>query len=40
VAAHGGPHRLWVAPGAPHVGASLHPDYWPVVTRFLAENGL
>jgi pimeloyl-ACP methyl ester carboxylesterase len=38
--AHPGPRRMWVAPGAPHVGASLHPDYWPVVTRFLEENGL
>jgi pimeloyl-ACP methyl ester carboxylesterase len=38
--AHRGPRRLWVAPGAGHVGASAHPDYWPVVTAFLEENGL
>ncbi len=38
--AHPGPRRLWVAPGAGHVGASAHPDYWPVVTGFLADNGL
>jgi pimeloyl-ACP methyl ester carboxylesterase len=38
--AHPGPRRLWIAPGAGHVGASLHPDYWPVVLRFLEENGL
>jgi pimeloyl-ACP methyl ester carboxylesterase len=38
--AHPGPRRLWVAPGAPHVGASLSPDYWPTVFGFLEENGL
>ena len=38
--AHPGPKRMWVAPDAPHVGASLHPDYWPTVTAFLAENGM
>jgi uncharacterized protein len=38
--AHPGPRRLWVAPGSPHVGASHHPDYWGVVTGFLADNGL
>lgn len=38
--AHPGPKRLWVAPGAPHVGAVLHPDYWPTVEGFLIENGI
>ena len=38
--AHPGPKTLWVAPGAPHVGAVLHPDYWPTVESFLRENGL
>jgi uncharacterized protein len=38
--AHRGPKRMWVAPDALHVGASLHPDYWPTVEGFLAENGL
>ena len=38
--AHPGPKRLWVAPGAGHVGASLDPAYWPVVFGFLEENGL
>jgi uncharacterized protein len=38
--AHPGPKRLWVAPGAGHVGASLTPGYWPVVLGFLEENGV
>jgi pimeloyl-ACP methyl ester carboxylesterase len=38
--AHPGPKSLWVAPGAPHVGAVLHPDYWTTVESFLVENGL
>lgn len=38
--AHPGPKRLWVAPGAPHVGAVLHRDYWPTIEGFLVENGL
>ena len=38
--AHPGPKRMWVAPDAPHVGASMHPDYWPTVTAFLEENGI
>lgn len=38
--AHHGPKRLWVAPGAGHVGASLDPGYWPTVWGFLKENGL
>ena len=38
--AHPGPKRMWVAPDAGHVGASLHPDYWPTVEGFLTENGL
>jgi uncharacterized protein len=38
--AHPGPKRLWVAPGAGHVGASLTPGYWPVVLGFLTENGV
>ena len=38
--AHAGPKRFWVADDAPHVGASLRDDYWPVVTGFLEENGL
>lgn len=39
-AAHPGPARLWVAKGAPHVGAVLRADYWPQVTGFLEESGL
>ena len=38
--AHPGPKALWIAPGADHVGAILHPDYWPRVTGFLEANGL
>ena len=38
--AHPGPKRMWVAPHAGHVGASLHPDYWPTVTAFLVENAI
>jgi len=37
--AHAGPHQLWVAPGAEHVGAILHPDYWRVVLAFLDAAG-
>jgi hypothetical protein len=40
LAAHRGPHELWVAPGAPHVGASLDPEYWTRVTAFLERHGL
>lgn len=39
VDAHPGPRRLWVAPGAEHVGAVLHPDYWRVVLSFLDDAG-
>lgn len=39
VEAHPGPRRLWVAPGAEHVGAVLHPDYWRVVLSFLDSAG-
>jgi len=38
--AHPGPKRMWVAAGAPHVGAWVHPDYWAVLTGFLADHGL
>ena len=37
--AHAGPHQVWVAPGAEHVGAVLHPDYWRVVLSFLDAAG-
>ncbi|HLA78893.1 MAG TPA: alpha/beta hydrolase, partial [Vicinamibacteria bacterium] len=37
--AHPGPKRLWVAPGAPHVGAVLDSSYWPRVLSFLADSG-
>lgn len=37
--AHAGPHQVWVAPGAEHVGAVLHPDYWRVVLAFLDAAG-
>jgi len=40
VDAHPGSHRVWVAPGAEHVGAILHPDYWPVVLSFLDAAGV
>jgi pimeloyl-ACP methyl ester carboxylesterase len=38
--AHPGPKRIWVAPGAGHVGAVLRPDYWAQVTGFLEASGL
>jgi pimeloyl-ACP methyl ester carboxylesterase len=38
--AHPGPKRLWVAPDAGHVGASLNAGYWPTVLGFLEENGV
>jgi pimeloyl-ACP methyl ester carboxylesterase len=38
--AHPGPKRMWVAPDSGHVGASLHPDYWPTVMAFLEANGI
>ena len=38
--AHPGPKQIWVAPGVPHVGAILHPDYWQHVTGFLEAHGL
>ena len=38
--AHPGPKRLWVAPGADHVGAILLPEYWPRVRGFLDDSGL
>ncbi|HSB60533.1 MAG TPA: alpha/beta fold hydrolase [Vicinamibacteria bacterium] len=37
--AHPGPKRLWVAPGAPHAGASIAPGYWPEVLGFLESLG-
>lgn len=37
--AHPGPKALWVAPGAPHVGAVLDPSYWPRILGFLADSG-
>jgi hypothetical protein len=38
--AHAGPHQVWVAAGAEHVGAVLHPDYWRVVLTFLDAAGV
>jgi pimeloyl-ACP methyl ester carboxylesterase len=38
--AHAGPKEIWVAPGAPHVGAILHPDYWTRVIGFFDANGV
>jgi uncharacterized protein len=38
--AHPGPKRIWVAPGADHVGAILLPEYASRVRGFLDENGL
>jgi uncharacterized protein len=38
--AHRGPKRLWVAPGADHVGAVGHAEYWPRLLAFLDDNGL
>ena len=40
VDAHPGAHRLWVAPGATHVGAILDPGWRGVVIGFLEEQGL
>lgn len=38
--AHPGPKRFWLAPGAGHVGAVLHRDYWPTIFDFLAASGV
>jgi pimeloyl-ACP methyl ester carboxylesterase len=38
--AHPGPKTLWVASGAPHVGAIFHPDWKKVVLGFLDEYGI
>lgn len=38
--AHPGPKKLWVAPGADHVGAILAPGYWPTVEGFLKDCGI
>jgi pimeloyl-ACP methyl ester carboxylesterase len=38
--AHPGPKSFWIAPGAPHAGASAEPDYWPRVEAFLSEQGI
>jgi alpha-beta hydrolase superfamily lysophospholipase len=38
--AHPGPKRMWVAPGAEHLGAMLSPEYWPRVSSVLDENGV
>jgi len=38
--AHPGPNKLWVVPGADHVGAILHPDWNAVVLGFLDANGI
>lgn len=37
--AHPGPKALWVAAGAPHVGAVLSAEYWPRILAFLADSG-
>jgi pimeloyl-ACP methyl ester carboxylesterase len=39
-AAHPRPQRVWVAPGAEHVGAVLDPGYWGVVLAFLDDAGV
>ncbi|MET0553983.1 MAG: alpha/beta fold hydrolase [Vicinamibacteria bacterium] len=38
--AHPGPKQIWVAPGVPHVGASVHPDYWTRVVGFFEAHGV
>lgn len=38
--AHPGPKRLWVAPGAPHSGASVASGYWDTVLAFLEGAGV
>jgi pimeloyl-ACP methyl ester carboxylesterase len=38
--AHPGPHQVWVAPRAEHVGAVLDPGYWRVVLSFLDGAGV
>lgn len=38
--AHPGPKSLWVAPGADHVGGQFAPGYWPMLERFLSEQGI
>jgi len=38
--AHPGPKKLWVVPGADHVGAQLHRDYDRRLFEFLEEHGL
>jgi uncharacterized protein len=37
--AHPGPKQMWVAPGAPHVGAVLHPEYYRRLAAFLDAAG-
>jgi len=40
VDAHPSTHRIWVVPGADHVGSIFHPDWSKVVLGFLDESGL
>ena len=39
VDAHPGLTQMWVAPGAPHVGAVLHPEYYRRLVAFLEAAG-
>jgi pimeloyl-ACP methyl ester carboxylesterase len=38
--AHRGPKDIWVVPGADHVGAVLHPDYYRRLFAFLDAAGV
>ncbi|MCU0242828.1 MAG: hypothetical protein MUF51_10445, partial [Vicinamibacteria bacterium] len=38
--AHTGSKRFWGVPDAPHLGASLHAEFWPRIETFLTDNGL
>jgi pimeloyl-ACP methyl ester carboxylesterase len=37
--AHPGPKQIWVVPGADHVGAVLHPEYYGRLLAFLDASG-
>jgi uncharacterized protein len=36
--AHRGEKELWVCPGVDHLGAIVHPEYWPRVLGFLQRH--
>jgi hypothetical protein len=38
--AHRGPREIWIVPGADHLGAIAHPEYWSRVHGFLERQGV